>query len=340
MLLPILSICNIAFSATFWSLAILPSIVFSISKPSFVLGPLALKGLDMYWSIHLLNLPVTAFPVPVWFLNLEMVLPATPSIPVNAVPSIPNFNLFNNSASGVSFSLSNSVGPPNKSPKLPASVTSSTNKPSAIPPKPAPDPYAKLFSAPVAVLEKASSTNLFSGLVNFLPSIFFRRALEVSPPRSKYFLLRLAINAPLANPLPTLKATPPGTPILTISSVILPAVVASAISSKGFIFAKNSSTSAALFVSAPRSIRVAPRETKPSGILNRPEPIPANADTNALGLLFSSAGEDSTPFAISAKVAICTSLTYFKSWLSLNFITLFKEYSNTFRSYNNCKSIT
>ena len=339
MLPPILSICNIAFSATFWSLAILPSIVFSISKPSWVLAPLALKGLDMYWSIHLLNLPVIAFPVPVWFLNLEIVLPATPNNPVKAVPSIPNFNLFNISASGVSFSLSNPVGPPNKSPKLPTSSTSSTNKPSAIPPNPAPVPYAKLFSVPVAVLEKASSTNLLCDLVNLSPFNFFWIALEVSPPKSKYLSLRFAINAPLANPLPTLKATPPGTPMLTISSVILPAVVASAISSKGFILAKNSSTSAALSVSAPISINVAPSETKPSGILNKPEPIPAKADTNALGLLFSSAGEDSTPFAISAKVAISTSLTYFKPWLSFDFIALFKEYSNTLGSYHNCKSI-
>ena len=161
----------------------------------------------------------------------------------------------------------------------------------------------------------------------------------MSPPKSKYLLLRFAINAPLASPVPTLKAIPPGTPILTINSVILPAVVASAISSKGFIFAKNSSTSAALFVSAPISIKVAPNETKPSGILNKPEPIPAKADTNALGLLFSSAGEDSTPFAMSAKVAIIYLLTYFKSWLSFYFITFFKEYSNTFGSYHNCKSI-
>ena len=95
--------------------------------------------------------------------------------------------------------------------------------------------------------------------------------------------------------------------MLVINSVIFPAVVASAISSKGFIFAKNSSTSAALSVPAPKSIRVAPNETKPSGILKRPEPIPANADTKALGLLFSSASVlmlFSFSFKRSPKVAI------------------------------------
>ena len=75
-----------------------------------------------------------------------------------------------------------------------------------------------------------------------------------------------------------LKATPPGIAKLVTSSVILPAVVASAISSNGFIFAKYSSTSAALLVSAPKSISVAPKENKPSGILNKPEPIPAIID--------------------------------------------------------------
>jgi hypothetical protein len=102
----------------------------------------------------------------------------------------------------------------------------------------------------------------------------------MSPPKSKYLSLLFAIKAPLANPLPTLKANPAGTPMLTISSVILPAVVASAYSSKGFIFAKNSSTLATLLVSAPKSNNVAPSETKPSGILNRPDPIPAKAERN------------------------------------------------------------
>ena len=73
---------------------------------------------------------------------------------------------------------------------------------------------------------------------------------------------------------------PTGTPMFVITSLILPAAVASAYSSKGFIFAKNSSTFAAVLVSAPRSIKFAPKETNPSGILNKPEPIPAKKDPN------------------------------------------------------------
>ena len=82
--------------------------------------------------------------------------------------------------------------------------------------------------------------------------------------------------------LASLAAAPTGTPIFVIISLILPAVVASAYSSKGFIFAKNSSTFAAVLVSAPRSIKFAPKETKPSGILNKPEPIPAKKDPKLL----------------------------------------------------------
>ena len=76
--------------------------------------------------------------------------------------------------------------------------------------------------------------------------------------------------------------------MLTKSSVIFPAVVASAASSNGFIFAKNSSTSAALLVSAPKSIKLSPNENNPSGILNYPDPIPAMIDKNVLGSLSSS----------------------------------------------------
>jgi hypothetical protein len=47
------------------------------------------------------NGSVIAFPVP--FVLLNFLTPATPapSTPVNAAPSNPNFNLFNNSACGV-----------------------------------------------------------------------------------------------------------------------------------------------------------------------------------------------------------------------------------------------
>jgi len=65
-------------------------------------------------------------------------------------------------------------------------------------------------------------------------------------------------------------------------SLILPAVVASAYSSNGLIVAKNFSTFSAVFVSAPKSIKFAPIENKPSGILKKPEPIPAKKEPKLL----------------------------------------------------------
>ena len=62
--------------------------------------------------------------------------------------------------------------------------------------------------------------------------------------------------------------------MLIIVSVIFPAAVASAASSNGFILAKNFSTLAAVFVLAPRSIKFAPSETTPSGILKTPDATP------------------------------------------------------------------
>ena len=110
-------------------------------------------------SIHLSKGLVIALPVPAWFLNLEIVFPAPPIIPVKPAPSKPNFNLLNISVVGSSVSLSNFVGPPSKSPKVPASSTSATNTPSANPPNPAPAANAPVFSNPVAPFEKASSNN-------------------------------------------------------------------------------------------------------------------------------------------------------------------------------------
>ena len=66
--------------------------------------------------------------------------------------------------------------------------------------------------------------------------------------------------------------------MLTISSVILPAAVASAASSKGFMSSKYDSTASALFLSTPKSKRVAPNVAAPSNILNTPDPNPANID--------------------------------------------------------------
>ena len=88
----------------------------------------------------------------------------------------------------------------------------------------------------------------------------------------------MALNVALAKPLPILKAAPPGKPKLTINSVIFPAAVASATSSKGLMSSKNASTDSALFLSTPKSKRVAPSVAPPSNILNIPDPIPANID--------------------------------------------------------------
>ena len=83
----------------------------------------------------------------------------------------------------------------------------------------------------------------------------------------------------LARLAPLVKAIPPGTPKLTKVSTILPAAVASAASSKGLISSKNFSTFAAVFVSAPKSYREAPKETTPSGILIKPETTPDKTDS-------------------------------------------------------------
>ena len=258
----------------FVSFAIKPLLLFASSKASCTSGPRALKGFEIYLSINLLyafskvpGSPVIALPVPVWFLNLDTVLPAAPMAPVNNAPSTPNFNLFNNSVVGSLVSLSTFVGPPRKSPKVPTSSTSPTNTPSATPPATAPLPNLLNFSL----------------ALKYLPACF---ALKVA----------------FVKPDPILNAAPPGIPILTISSVILPAAVASAASSKGFILSKYSSTASALFLSTPRSISVAPKVAAPSNILNTPEPNPANIDLVKPTSLSLVASEDPPPniFSYSA----------------------------------------
>ena len=121
--------------------------------------------------------------------------------------------------------------------------TSPTKTPSAAPPANAPLPY--LFN--------------FSFLLKYVPA-------------------SLALKVALVKPDPILNARPPGIPMLTISSVILPAAVASAASSKGFILSKYSSTASALFLSTPKSKSVAPNVAAPSNILNTPEPTPASIE--------------------------------------------------------------
>ena len=81
----------------------------------------------MYLLEYLNSLPLVA--------SFLIVFPAPPKTPTNNAPSVPNLTLLINSLSGsYSSSLSISVGPPNKSPKVPISSTSPTKTPSAAPP--------------------------------------------------------------------------------------------------------------------------------------------------------------------------------------------------------------
>ena len=56
-----------------------------------------------------------------------------------------------------------------------------------------------------------------------------------------------------------------------------------------FILSKKLSTSAAVLLSAPRSISSAPRDTTPSTVLINPDARPAPNDANILLSLFNSA---------------------------------------------------
>ena len=163
------------------------------------------------------------------------------------------------------------VGPPNKSPKEPACSTSPTNTPSATPPPIA--PAINCLPLPLAVSSNASSAALTNlGLFNFT-----------------YLLFLDANIADLAKLPAPLKAKPPGIPMLTNSSVIFPAAVASAFSSRSVRSSNQASTLAALPLSTPRSKRLAPNEKKPLGIDIKPEPTPASIDSNTPTLLLLSA---------------------------------------------------
>ena len=223
------------------SAALSPIDAVSASKNSCVLPALALN-LEPNLSNILLNLLLLNLK---FFPSVASLLEAVnkPLKPaVNNAPSVPNFNLFNNSVCGLSDSLSIAVIPPTKSPRVPASSTSAIAMASATPAAPACAPNFKYL--PPFFPAKATSANL--------PAVF--------------------------------AASPAGTARLTNNSDILPAVVCCAYSSKGFISAKNSSTSVAVSVPAPKSINVAPRDTTPSGILKKPEPIPAINVPMLLGL--------------------------------------------------------
>ena len=98
----------------------------------------------------------------------------------------------------------------------------------------------------------------------------------------------LVFKALSANFCPNLKPTPPGIPICVNASVSLPTALLWAYSSKGLSLSKNCSTSAAVSVSAPKSINSAASENTPSGTLMIPDAIPATPARKKLAeLLFS-----------------------------------------------------
>ena len=87
-------------SVTFWSEASAPTNFLSCWNASLVCLPLALNGWETHLSNHLLNLPLTTCPALSVFLNFLIATPAPPRAPANKAPSVPNFNLFNNSLPG------------------------------------------------------------------------------------------------------------------------------------------------------------------------------------------------------------------------------------------------
>ena len=115
------------------SAALLPIIFLFSSKNSGVVLPLALKPPPMKSSN--LSIFVSTASVDLFLFAMALIVAPTPPIkPVNNAPSVPNFTLFTKSlVISSSLPLSNSVGPPIKSPKVPILSTSATKAPSATP---------------------------------------------------------------------------------------------------------------------------------------------------------------------------------------------------------------
>jgi len=204
------------------------------------------------------------------FVIFLITLPVPLRIPVNNAPSVPNLILFNISlvASGSVSLLSILVGPPIRSPNVPSFSASPTNTPSATPPPNA--PAINCLPLPFAVSSNASS------------------AAPTRPlfPNLTYLLFLPASIAALDKPAALLNAIPPGIPMFTNASVILPAAVASAFSSNSVRSSNHLSTAAALPLLTPRSIRLAPSEKKPFGIAIKPDATPDNIDSSVPTLLF------------------------------------------------------
>ena len=228
------------FCALFTSADLLPIVSLSNLKNVGGFLPRALKEAPTLSSILSIASSDASIFLPLFAIAF-IVVPIPPIKPVNKAPSVPNLTLFTKSLVTLSsLLLSNSVGPPTKSPKVPMVSTSATKTPSATPLPNVPAPKALSLSF----------------LVNFVASILACRRPLASRDflsKLKYFLAFFALIALLAKLAPLVKAIPPGTPIPIKVSVILPAAVASAFSSKIFISSKNFSTLADVFVSAPKS---------------------------------------------------------------------------------------
>ena len=293
--------------ALLWSLTFNPCFFISLSNISCVNLPLGVKGALIYLSIALWNwllLYAKSFPL---LAKSFAVLPAPKAKGVTSKDSLPNLILFINFLAASSLPtlspLSNSVGPSNMSPKVPISSLSTTKVSPAAPPVMAAaylGYLALLFKLRTFV--KASDSLSLSGVEPFFliivpgltPNLFATSPNTLrSLPKLAYALALLAFKALAVNFLAalfaTLNPTPPGTAIWTMASVNFPINLSSATSSKGFNLSKNSSTSAALSVSIPRSINSAPNETIPSGILIIPDARPAAKDLYQLVELSSSA---------------------------------------------------
>ena len=98
--------------------------------------------------------------------------------------------------------------------------------------------------------------------------------------------------------------------MLTKSSVIFPAVVASAFSSNSVRSSKKLSTLAALSVPRPRSIMLAPSEKKPLGMAMVPDIRPAKIDSSVPTSLF-----DSTPCFNSVALKSLSAIRPPNQWL-------------------------
>ena len=232
------------------------------SKVAFVPVPSGLKPNIPYFCNFLWRDP-SAYsnnPVSDGVLNCCMPLPAPIMARLKRAPSVPNFNLFFNllKASDLPSLVSLSIMVMAKGSKdVPLVI--SANVPIS-------------SSATIASPTPAPTTAPVVGPI-ILDPIFAKL---------KYFPVFLASKALLAKAAaltPTWAPLIAAGPIAVIADIILPTVLASASSSKGFKSSKNFSTEAAVLVSPTKSKTSAPKDTTDFGIFIKPVATPASADS-------------------------------------------------------------